>query len=76
MTSLHVCPVMLGKMQEAVSKADLYGTDPTILAMGRTGIDWRLLKGETKIACDLKTPCDRPDGIARLIPTILDMKEA
>lgn len=66
MNTLHACPVMFGKMQEAASKAEFYGTDPTILAMGQTGIDWKLLKGETKVVCDLDTPQDRPDGIARL----------
>jgi hypothetical protein len=66
--TLHVCPVMFGKMQEASSKADFYQTDPMILAMGQTGIDWRLIKEETHVVCDLDTPEDRPDGIARLDP--------
>ncbi|WP_167334687.1 hypothetical protein [Sphingomonas parapaucimobilis] len=57
---------MFQRMPEAVQNADLYKTDPTILALGPTGIDWKDLGGPANVVCDLETPEDRPDGIFRL----------
>lgn len=67
MAEIHVCPVMFSRMHEQATKADFYQTDPAILALGPTGIDWRVLKGETAVICDLETPEDRPNGIAKLV---------
>jgi hypothetical protein len=69
MQILHVCPVMFEKMQEAALKADFYGTDPAVLAVGQTGIDPELfVRAETRVVVDLDTPEDRPDGVSRLEP--------
>jgi hypothetical protein len=68
MPTLHVCPVMFGRMWEQAEKADFYQTDPAILALGPTGIDWRVLHGETHVVADLETPEDQPNGICRLDP--------